>query len=212
VAVVDGLAASGGYIAALGADQVVARGSSLVGSIGVLVQYPNVAELLRSLGVKVEEVKSTPLKAAPNGFEPTSPEARAALEVIVRDNYDWFRNLVRERRQISGAELERVADGRVFTGRQAADMRLIDRLGDTSTARDWLAEARSIARTTPVRTWKVRERLGDLGFLHLVAHAIADAAGLTALAERIAGSSAVTALDRLGLDGVLAVWHPPTSP
>ena len=77
VVVVDGLAASGGYIAAMAADHIVAQDTSLVGSIGVLFQYPNFTELLKTIGVKVEEVKSSPLKAAPNGFEPTSPEAHA---------------------------------------------------------------------------------------------------------------------------------------
>ena len=80
VVVVEGLAASGGYIAALASDHIVAQQSSLVGSIGVLFQFPNFGELMKTVGVKVEEVKSSPLKAAPNGFEPTSPEARAALE------------------------------------------------------------------------------------------------------------------------------------
>src|SRR5437016_1599329 len=78
VVVVEGLAASGGYITAIAADHIIAQQSSLVGSIGVLFQFPNVSELLRTVGVKVEEVKSTPLKAAPNGFEPTSQEARDA--------------------------------------------------------------------------------------------------------------------------------------
>src|SRR5215475_7932474 len=80
VVVVDGMAASGAYIAAMASDHIVAMDTSLVGSIGVLFQYPNVSELLKLIGVKVEEVKSSPLKAAPNGFEPTSPEARAALD------------------------------------------------------------------------------------------------------------------------------------
>ena len=135
VVVVDGLAASGGYIAAIGADHIVAQQTSLVGSIGVLFQYPNVTELLKTLGVKVEEIKSSPLKAAPNGFEPTSPEARAAIESIVKDSYAWFRGLVQERRQMDGAALDRVADGRVFTGRQASTLKLIDQLGDERTAR-----------------------------------------------------------------------------
>ena len=100
VVVVDGLAASGGYIAAMSADHIVAQGTSLVGSIGVLFQYPNVSELLKTIGVKVEEVKSSPLKAAPNGYEPTSPEARAALESLVKDSYDWFRGMVRDRRKM----------------------------------------------------------------------------------------------------------------
>jgi protease IV len=91
VVVVEGLAASGGYIAAIAADQIIAQQSSLVGSIGVLFQFPNFAELLKTVGVKVEEVKSSPLKAAPNGFEPTSPEAREALASLVKDSYAWFR-------------------------------------------------------------------------------------------------------------------------
>src|SRR5215472_5364949 len=87
VVVVEGLAASGGYITAIAADHIVAQQSSLIGSIGVLFQYPNVADLLKTIGVRVEEVKSSPLKAAPNGFEPTSPEARAALDALVKDSY-----------------------------------------------------------------------------------------------------------------------------
>ena len=83
VVVVDGLAASGAYIAALSAEHIVAQETSLVGSIGVLFQYPNFTDVLKTIGIKVEEVKSSPLKAAPNGFEPTSPEARAAIEAVV---------------------------------------------------------------------------------------------------------------------------------
>ena len=81
VVVVEGLAASGGYITAIAADHIIAQQTSLVGSIGVLFQFPNFTDLMKTVGVKVEEVKSSPLKAAPNGFEPTSPEARAALEL-----------------------------------------------------------------------------------------------------------------------------------
>ena len=73
VVVVEGLAASGGYIAAIASDHIVARQSSLVGSIGVLFQFPNFSELLKTVGVKVEEVKSSPLKAAPNGFRADQP-------------------------------------------------------------------------------------------------------------------------------------------
>jgi protease-4 len=92
VVVVDGLAASGGYIAALGADRIIAGETALVGSIGVLFQYPNVSDLLKTIGVSVETIKSSPLKAAPSGFEPTSPEARKAVEEIVMDSYAWCRS------------------------------------------------------------------------------------------------------------------------
>ncbi len=97
VVVVDGLAASGAYIAALSADHIIAEDTSLVGSIGVLFQYPNFTQVLKTIGVQVEEIKSSPLKAAPNGFEPTSPEARAAIAAIVANSYAWFKGLVKSR-------------------------------------------------------------------------------------------------------------------
>src|SRR5262252_7673509 len=171
VVVVDGLAASGGYITAIAADHIIAQETSLVGSIGVLFQYPNVTDLLRTLGIKVEEIKSSPLKAAPNGFEPTSPEARAAIESIVLDSYAWFRGMVKSRRHLDDATLDRVADGRVFTGRQAIDLKLVDELGDEKSAVAWLAKERGLDPNTPVRDWRVRSRFSDFSFLHPAAAA-----------------------------------------
>src|SRR6202000_562078 len=151
VVVVEGLAASGGYITAIAADHIVAQQTSLVGSIGVLFQFPNFTELLKNVGVKVEEVKSSPLKAPPNGFEPTSPEARAALDALVKDSYAWFRGLVKERRGMDDELLEKVADGRVFTGHQAVDLKLIDQLGDEKTAVTWLVEDTGVKADPPGR-------------------------------------------------------------
>ena len=179
VVVVDGLAASGGYIAAMAADHIVAQQSAIVGSIGVLFQYPNVTELLKTIGVQVENIKSSPLKAAPNGFEPTSPEARAAIEAIVKDSYDWFKGLVRDRRASRRRELlQKVSDGRVFTGRQAVELKLIDELGDEQAAIDWLAKEKNIDPKTPVRDYPLSPRFSDLPFLHVAALGLLDAVGL----------------------------------
>ena len=208
VVVVEGLAASGGYIAAIAADHIIAQQSSLVGSIGVLFQYPNVYELLKTVGVKVEEVKSSPLKAAPNGFEPTSPEARAALDALVKDSYAWFRGLVKERRGMDDALLEKVADGRVFTGRQAIDLKLVDQLGDEKAAVAWLVAEKKIKSELPVRDYKLNPRFGDLTFLRTAASITLDALGLGSIARRIEQAGVVQAVDRLGLDGMLALWHP----
>src|SRR2546430_8376159 len=162
VVVVEGLAASGGYITAIAADHIVAQQSSLVGSIGVLFQFPNFGELLKTVGVKVEEVKSSPLKAAPNGFEPTSPEARAAIDALVKDSYAWFRGMVSDRRRLAGPALDKVVDGRVFTGRQALELKLIDALGNEQAAVDWLAQEKGIDPKTPVRDYRLTPRFGDL--------------------------------------------------
>src|SRR5215475_8323698 len=208
VVVVDGLAASGAYIAALSAEHIVAQETSLVGSIGVLFQYPNFTDVLKTIGIKVEEVKSSPLKAAPNGFEPTSPEARAAIEAIVLDSYAWFRNLVKTRRGLDDAALERVADGRVFTGRQGVGLKLVDELGDERAAIAWLAKERDVDPKTPVRDYRLRDRFGDLPFLHTAAVVTLEALGLRSFAQRIEVSSAMQAIERLNLDGLLALWHP----
>jgi len=208
VVVVDGLAASGGYIAALASDHIIAQSSSLVGSIGVLVQYPNFTDLLKTVGVKVEDVKSSPLKAAPNGFEPTSPEARAALAAIVMDSYEWFRGLVRNGRKLDGPALERVTDGRVFTGRQALELRLIDEIGNEKTALAWLQREKGISATTPVRDYRLSPRLTEFPFLHVATVSLLDMAGLGGLARRIEESGTLSAVERLNLDGLLALWHP----
>ena len=208
VIVVEGLAASGGYIAAIAADHIVAQQSSLVGSIGVLFQYPNFTELMKTVGVKVEEVKSSPLKAAPNGFEPTSPEARAALDSLVKDSYAWFRGLVKDRRGMDDGLLEKVADGRVFTGRQAVELKLVDALGDEKTAIAWLVAQKNVKRDLPVRDFKLTPRLGDLTFLRTAASITLDALGLSAVARQVERAGLVQAVDRLGLDGMLALWQP----
>ena len=208
VVVVDGLAASGGYITAIAADHIVAQETSLVGSIGVIFQYPNVADLLEKLGIKVEEIKSSPLKAAPNGFEPTSPEARAAIAALVSDSYAWFRGLVKTRRSLDDADLERVADGRVFTGRQGISLKLVDELGDERTALEWLSKEKKIDPATPVKDYRLHDRLSDLPFLHTAAVAALDAMGLSSFARRIEEWGTVQAVERLNLDGLLALWHP----
>jgi len=208
VVVVEGLAASGGYIAAIAADHIVAQQSSLVGSIGVLFQFPNFSELLKTIGVKVEEVKSSPLKAAPNGFEPTSQEARDALDALVKDSFAWFKGLVKERRGMDDTQLEKVADGRVFTGHQAIDLKLIDELGDEKTAVAWLVAQKNIKKDLPVRDYKLTPRFGDLTFLRTAASVALDAVGLTAIARHIEQVGVAQAVDRLGLDGMLALWQP----
>jgi protease-4 len=208
VIVVDSMAASGGYITALAGDHIVAQQTSLVGSIGVLFQYPNFTDLLGKIGVKMEAVKSTPLKAAPNGYEPTSPEATAALNSIIQDSYAWFKGIVKDRRHMTDAELATAADGRVFTGHQAIDLKLIDELGDERAALAWLAKDKNVDTKLPVRDYALRSRLGDLPFLHAAAVATLDAAGLDTLARRVDAWGAFDAVDRFNLDGLLALWHP----
>jgi protease-4 len=150
-------------------------------------------------------VKSSPLKAAPNGFEPTSPEARDALDALVKDSYAWFKGLVKERRGMDDAQLDKVSDGRVFTGRQAVDLKLIDQLGDEKTAVAWLVEQKNVQKDLPIRNYQLAPRFSDLSFLRSAASITLDALGLGGIARQIEMSQAI---DRLGLDGMLALWQP----
>jgi protease-4 len=211
IVVVDGLAASGGYIAAMASDRIMAQQSSIVGSIGVIFQFPNFTELLKTVGVQVESIKSSPLKASPNGLEPTTPEARAAIEALITDSYDWFKGLVRDRRGLDEAALAKVVDGRVYTGRQALELKLIDGLGDELAAVDWLAKEKGIDPKTPVRDYRLNPRFSDLPFLHTGAVWLLDAVGLSGLAEHFKDWGAVQAVERLNLDGLVALWHPSTT-
>ena len=203
VAEVGTLAASGGYIAALGADEIVAQGNSLVGSIGVLFEFPNVSKLLDKVGVEVETVKSSPLKASPNGFEPTSEAARQALASLVADSFTWFKDLVRERRHLSDTELAAVADGRVFTGRQGMANKLVDRLGGEREAVAWL-ETKGVAKDLPIRDWKRPSSTSPFSFL-TSASAVSSSLGLEGLANLLSRLDA--ARNGVVLDGLLAIWQ-----
>ncbi|MFJ5486466.1 signal peptide peptidase SppA [Hansschlegelia beijingensis] len=202
VAVVGSLAASGGYIAAIAADHIVAHKTSITGSIGVLAQYPNFTGLLKNVGVEVEAIKSSPLKASPNGFEPTSPEARKAIESLILDSFAWFKGIVQERRGLDPAALANVSDGRVFTGRQALGLKLVDEIGGEQEAMAWLG-SKGVNTSLPVREWKPKSSGFEMFGVSGAAAALADAFGLSSLANALRRSG-----EGVVLDGLLAIWQP----
>lgn len=203
VAQVGTLAASAGYMIASAADHIVARKSSIVGSIGVLVQYPDVTGLMDKLGIKLEEVKSSPLKAEPNPFNPTTDEERAALRAMIMDSYDWFVGLVDERRPLTRAEATALADGKVYTGRQALERKLVDSLGGEREAIAWL-KGKGVDDTLEVVEWKKQEG----GFASLLGSRAenVDLAnyGLEQMRELIKAIGG----ERLFLDGLVSLWQP----
>ena len=107
VAVMDTVAASGGYITAIAADRIVARGNTITGSIGVIFSFPEVSKLLDTLGIKMEEIKSGDLKAEPSPYKPVTEKAREVSMAMVQDGFDWFTGLVAERRSLP---IEQVRD------------------------------------------------------------------------------------------------------
>ena len=190
VAVIDSIGASGGYIAAIGTDRIYARENSLTGSIGVIFQAPEFSELMDHLGVKVNEIKSAPLKGGPSPFHPMSEEMRESIEYVLEDSFQWFQGLVKERRAYSPEQLDAVDDGRVYTGRQALENGLIDALGGEDEALAWLEQEKKIGEDLPVVDAEVKKEFP------FMTQAIAGLFGDARLA------------DRLSLDGLLALWHP----
>jgi protease-4 len=194
VAVIGTIGASGGYIVALGADHILARETAITGSIGAILQTASVVGLLEKLGIAAETVKSRPLKGQPSPFEAFDPAARAAVQEVIDDSYRWFTGLVQTRRKLTAEQLQQVSDGRIFSGRQARERRLIDGFGGEVEARRWLETERDLPRDLPVR---------DLDY------------GDTDSWRDWLGAATVAALfgkpllrEPLMLDGLLALWQP----
>jgi protease-4 len=150
------LAASAAYMIACGTDHIVAYRTSIVGSIGVLFQYGDVSALLDRLGVKIDAVKSTPLKAEPSFFKPASEESKQMMAAVVGSSYEWFVGVVAERRKLDQARARELASGAVFTGEQGIGNGLIDAIGDEQTAKAWLVAERGIEPDLKIREWKPR--------------------------------------------------------
>ena len=190
VAVIGTLGASGGYMIAVAADYIIARETSITGSIGVLLQTAEITGLLEKLGITAETIKSGPLKAAPSPFERLTEEVRQATQAVVDNTHQWFVALVAEQRNLDPAEASALADGRVYTGRQALEKKLIDGLGGEREARDWLETFHDVPESLPV----VDLEFGDRK--RLLKKFLSDLAGKTFLSER------------LMLDGLISLWHP----
>jgi protease-4 len=190
VAVMGSLAASGGYMTALGADHILAQPGTVTGSIGVVFQTTDVTELLKKIGIKAEAVKSSPLKAVPSPLEKLTERGRRATRAVVMDMYNMFVDMVVERRGMSRNDALKLADGRVFTGRQALANRLVDGIGDESEARDWLTKEHGIGRKLPIVEVKIERDRPD------VLDLIKGVMGKTVFSER------------LTLDGLVSLWQP----
>lgn len=200
------LAASAGYMIASASDQIVAHRSSIVGSIGVLFQYADASELMEKIGVKVEAVKSSPLKAEPNPFSPASEEAVAMIDRVIQDSYAWFVDIVTERRELTRPQVLALADGSIFTGNQALANGLIDAIGGEKTALDWLKKDKELGEKLEVVTYKPT-RPGDniFGSSALVQH-VAKVFGLDLTPYQAVQLQEVIK-EKLPLEGLVSEWR-----
>ncbi len=156
VAVMGATAASAGYMVALPAQRIFARDATVTGSIGVLLQSFEASELLQRLGVRPEIIASGPLKDQPSPFRPLTEEGRAALNRVIGDLYAQFVAMVAAGRHMEPDRVRALADGRIFTGRQALAAGLVDAIGGEREARAWLAAEREVPDTLPMRDVETR--------------------------------------------------------
>lgn len=194
VSVIGTLGASAGYMVAIAGDYVLARETSLTGSIGVLFQTAEFSKLMEKVGVSSETITSGPLKAEPNPTRPMSPAGRAQIQSMVNETHTWFVDLVASRRDLPREDVAKLADGRVYSGRAALQSRLIDGLGGVAEAREWLARTHQIPLALPLRDIPPEPPVGMLEGLG------------SRTFDALLGKSLIP--ERLRLDGLVSLWHP----
>jgi protease-4 len=199
------VATSAAYIVGLATDQIVARGNTITGSVGVIFQWPEVSQLLEKLGIKINEIKSGPLKANPSPFQPLDETGKAAAQDMVAESQRWFVNLVRTRRGVDTKSIAGLEEGRVFSGRDALANKLIDQIGGEPEVVRYLEEQRGVPKGLKVVDWKPT-RDSDWGLFSSAAQALARATGISAL-DQLARILGEDRLASLRLDGLLSVWH-----
>ncbi|MDR4495224.1 MAG: signal peptide peptidase SppA [Nitrospirales bacterium] len=134
VASMGTVAASGGYYIAVATDRILANPGTLTGSIGVIMQMANFQELLEKVGVKNIVVKTGKFKDIGSPFRTMQEEDRRLLQSVMDDVHRQFIEAVADGRSMDSSEVEQLADGRVFTGRQAKSILLVDEIGDLQDA------------------------------------------------------------------------------
>ena len=202
------LATSAGYIIGLAADHIVSRGNTITGSIGVLLQWPQVTELMKKVGVEMKTIRSGNLKALPNPFEPSDEAARAVAQEMVDDGFQWFLALVEKRRSIQAGSVPGLKDGRIFSGRLALNHKLVDEIGGEAEAVRWLKVKRGVGKDVEV----VDRKPVDTDYFGFGTGAWIFSSFWDGLLGRFMGPySAALGQDKRLLDGLVSVWHPQES-
>lgn len=157
------VAASGGFYVSLPANVIYANPGTITGSIGVIIQHVNANELLTKIGIKMENIKSGKNKDILYPNNNLTPEQKKLLERTILDVYNQFLNDIVKNRPIKMEKLRKIADGRVFTGKQAKELGLVDKLGNVQ---DAIEEAKKLANIKgEVEIVELKEKKSFLGEL-----------------------------------------------
>ena len=210
VVVMGGVAASAGYMIAVPAARIFASSATLTGSIGVILQSPDVSGLLGKLGIGVDELVSGPLKGQPSVVKPLSPEGREMLQGVVMDLYGQFVDMVATGRHMDPARVRELGDGRPYTGHQALALGLIDQIGDERDATQWLAQNRNLPASMAIETLQRPAKRSWMGIrLGSLLTGVMEAGMRAAVVSLLDEPSTKTLVPQgLALDGAVALWQP----
>ncbi|MBO8143274.1 MAG: signal peptide peptidase SppA [Thermodesulfobacterium sp.] len=153
------VAASGGFYVALGGEKIFASPGTITGSIGVVLELPNIEKLLKKIGVETETIKSGAYKDTGSIYRPLTPEERKYLVQKVKLIHDQFIRTISKERKISLEKVKEIADGKIFTGEEALALGLIDKLGNFW---DAVEEAKKMAKITEAKLVFMPEKKGFL--------------------------------------------------
>ena len=159
VAYMREMATSGGYLVSLSSDRIFGNEGTITGSIGVILQTANISQLLDKLGINPVIIKSGDLKAVPNPAEEIDEKKLNYLKDVIQKMQTEFLNLVQKSRNISSATLQLVSDGRIVTGKQAKDLKLIDAVGTENDALSWLKKEAGVDDDVRIRDLSIQSDL-----------------------------------------------------
>jgi len=160
--------------------------------------------MLDKIGVKVNEIKSGDLKAVPSPFEPLNEEGAKVTKTMIDEGFRWFLSLVETRRNIKPDQIPGLVQGRIFTGREALELKLVDEIGGEDQAVDWLRKTRNVDESLKVVDWKP-ESSSSFGLFSQISGLVGRLLGQSWLGQVLARDPG---LSTLGLDGLVSVWHP----
>lgn len=190
VSVMRSVAASAGYMISIAADRVFAREGTITGSIGVIIEAAEFTELAEKLGIKPIVVKSSDLKGTLSPLEKATPASIAVVQQLIDDFYSRFVDMVASSRGIARDQVVKLADGRVYSGKRAVELKLIDAIGGEAEALNWLETQKKVPKDLDIID---ESNEPELSFLDEVSQSM--------FGKFFQNS-------RIRLDGLAAIWHP----
>ncbi|OUI78417.1 peptidase [Commensalibacter intestini] len=193
-----GVAASAGYMISVPANRIFALNSTLTGSIGVIMQAPDISGLLDKVGITVDQLVSGPLKGQPSMVKPLSSQGREMLQGLIENFYDQFVVMVAHGRHMDVAKVKELGDGRPYSGQQAVKNGLVDQIGTEQDAKKWLTQYLKLP--SDIKVIELKDKKSSKWFSRFLGEALGDSVN--------GFMHKVVYKNQENLDGAIAIWKP----